>query len=566
MRPRTALYCGNLGWAIACRASSSSAGSWSTEGYTVTVRGDGPGDAGPSALGAGGSASRRGPGSAGSILLGGGAPPRGRPPRAFRTRSFRRKSGTPWRPAGRCGRPACPAHAGRASKSHRWPGPKTIGPNGFCFLSSLLAPPAMRQGLLGTMEGRVLRAGRPPRAPAFAAEAPEGTLTWFAKVWLRHARISRAPPARPVRRGSRRRGRHRRVRRAREARPFRRPGCSASRPHPASAATFWRRGFEVVEGGLWSAEGEMLLTQPEVAATSCTLVGEPASGRPSWRVRTVRLDQLPIPGRRVLREAGPPGGGTTGTGWEWTASGSAVPGSCSRSATGRPEPAGRFPSHARGASLRRGGDAQRARVREGHRRGRQALPPPGQPRLIRGPSPRRSGGGPGAGGEVDPLLDEVVRPRLHLVEDRADVLADDPEEDELDAAEDRDQDDDRRPAGGERGVAGTGRGSRRRRRPSPEGEAEVDGRLQGRLAERDDAVQAEAHHAAHGVLAASGPPRGHLERNPMLVNPTQPKRPRRNRLRSRICRWKTSHNPSRNESEIGRALVDRRAEIALMKR
>jgi FkbM family methyltransferase len=71
-------------------------------------------------------------------------------------------------------------------------------------------------------------------------------------------------------------------------------------PHPASAAKLRRRGFEVVQAALWSAEGESLLTQPEAAATSCTLIGTVKGGDPSWRVRTVRLDRLPIEGRHML--------------------------------------------------------------------------------------------------------------------------------------------------------------------------------------------------------------------------------------------------------------------------
>ncbi len=56
-------------------------------------------------------------------------------------------------------------------------------------------------------------------------------------------------------------------------------------PHPASAATLRRRGFEVVEAALWSADGDVLLTQPEAAATSCTAVGSRrAAARRSWRV------------------------------------------------------------------------------------------------------------------------------------------------------------------------------------------------------------------------------------------------------------------------------------------
>ena len=71
-------------------------------------------------------------------------------------------------------------------------------------------------------------------------------------------------------------------------------------PHPASAARLRQRGFSVIEAALWHARGSATLTQPTDAVTSCSLLAPGASERPSWTVSTVRLDQLSIPGARVL--------------------------------------------------------------------------------------------------------------------------------------------------------------------------------------------------------------------------------------------------------------------------
>ena len=71
-------------------------------------------------------------------------------------------------------------------------------------------------------------------------------------------------------------------------------------PHPEAANTLRRRGFQVVEAALWSGEGEAVLTQPTEATTSATLLDPGGHSLPSWKVRTVRLDQLPIIGRKVL--------------------------------------------------------------------------------------------------------------------------------------------------------------------------------------------------------------------------------------------------------------------------
>jgi FkbM family methyltransferase len=71
-------------------------------------------------------------------------------------------------------------------------------------------------------------------------------------------------------------------------------------PHPASAARLRRRGFTVLEAALWHEPGRVTLTQPTIAATSSSLVAGGAASLSSWTVDTVRLDQLEIPGRRVL--------------------------------------------------------------------------------------------------------------------------------------------------------------------------------------------------------------------------------------------------------------------------
>lgn len=71
-------------------------------------------------------------------------------------------------------------------------------------------------------------------------------------------------------------------------------------PLPGAAAVLRRRGFSVVEGALWREEGAATLTQPAAASTSATLL--PASGArgPTWEVRTMRLDALPLTGTRIL--------------------------------------------------------------------------------------------------------------------------------------------------------------------------------------------------------------------------------------------------------------------------
>jgi FkbM family methyltransferase len=124
-------------------------------------------------------------------------------------------------------------------------------------------------------------------------------LTRFAKIWLRHARIA-SHLARgsydAIVDGGASIGEFAAL--ARLACPHTPLVCVE--PHPASAARLRRRGFSVIEAALWSERGTATLTQPTDAVTSCSLLAAGAAERPAWTVPTVRLDQLPIPGARVL--------------------------------------------------------------------------------------------------------------------------------------------------------------------------------------------------------------------------------------------------------------------------
>jgi FkbM family methyltransferase len=125
------------------------------------------------------------------------------------------------------------------------------------------------------------------------------TLTRLSKIWLRHARLA----------GHLRRGSYDAIvdggASIGEFAALVRLACPRTpllcvEPPPASAARLRRRGFTVVEAALWHETGRATLTQPTPASTSSTLVAGGAAGLFSWAVDTVRLDQLPIPGRRVL--------------------------------------------------------------------------------------------------------------------------------------------------------------------------------------------------------------------------------------------------------------------------
>ena len=92
-------------------------------------------------------------------------------------------------------------------------------------------------------------------------------LTWFAKVWLRQARLVKhlaAGSYDAIIDGGASIGEFAAL--ARLACPNTRVLCVE--PHPPSAAVLRRRGFEVVEAALWNQRGSMRLTQPSDASTS----------------------------------------------------------------------------------------------------------------------------------------------------------------------------------------------------------------------------------------------------------------------------------------------------------
>jgi FkbM family methyltransferase len=124
-------------------------------------------------------------------------------------------------------------------------------------------------------------------------------LTWFAKVWLRQARLVahlRRSSYDAIVDGGASIGEFAAL--ARLACP--RTPLICVEPHPASAARLRQRGFVVVEAALWRERGTATLSQPAPEATSCTLVAPGQPDRPSWTVETIRLDQLPVAGHRVL--------------------------------------------------------------------------------------------------------------------------------------------------------------------------------------------------------------------------------------------------------------------------
>ena len=135
--------------------------------------------------------------------------------------------------------------------------------------------------------------------PLLRASGPRAALTHLAKIWLRHARIvghlSRASYDTVVDGGAS----------IGEFAALVRLACPrvpllCVEPHPASAERLRRRGFTVIEAALWNERGRTTLFQPTPAATSCSVVEPGQPGRPSWTVDTVRLDQLDLPGQRLL--------------------------------------------------------------------------------------------------------------------------------------------------------------------------------------------------------------------------------------------------------------------------
>lgn len=125
-------------------------------------------------------------------------------------------------------------------------------------------------------------------------------LTWFAKVWLRQARVMEhlsAGSYDAIVDGGASIGEFAAI--ARLACP--RIPLLCVEPHPPSAAVLRRRGFTVIEAALWDRRGTTRLMQPTAAVTSCTVAAVTVQpDRPSWDVQTVRLEDLPISGQNVL--------------------------------------------------------------------------------------------------------------------------------------------------------------------------------------------------------------------------------------------------------------------------
>lgn len=123
-------------------------------------------------------------------------------------------------------------------------------------------------------------------------------LTLFSKVWLRHARTYahlRNFDFDAVVDGGANIGEFAHL--ARSALPLAHLVCVE--PHPESAEYLQRHGFEVFRFALWDSQTKLTLSQPSSRSTSCTVLAVPES-KHSWTVETIRLDDLPIKGQRVL--------------------------------------------------------------------------------------------------------------------------------------------------------------------------------------------------------------------------------------------------------------------------
>jgi FkbM family methyltransferase len=123
-------------------------------------------------------------------------------------------------------------------------------------------------------------------------------LTWFSKVWLRHARLKHhleTSDYDAVIDGGANIGEFAAI--VRLTRPDLPLLCIE--PHPPSAAILRDKGFHVVEAALWNEQGRLGLSQPTAASTSCTVTNE-AEGTPRWEVDAVRLGDLEIPGVKIL--------------------------------------------------------------------------------------------------------------------------------------------------------------------------------------------------------------------------------------------------------------------------
>lgn len=122
-------------------------------------------------------------------------------------------------------------------------------------------------------------------------------LTSFSRIWLRHARWRlhlRHFAFDGVIDGGANIGEFAAV--VRESLPQAHLVCVE--PHPECAAILRRKGFEVVEAALWNEPGTLNLAQPGSPTSSTVAATQP--GRPNFAVKSIRLDEIPVGGSRLL--------------------------------------------------------------------------------------------------------------------------------------------------------------------------------------------------------------------------------------------------------------------------
>jgi FkbM family methyltransferase len=123
-------------------------------------------------------------------------------------------------------------------------------------------------------------------------------LSLLSKVWLRHARIQshlRTFRFDGVVDGGANIGEFAHL--VRDVLPLAHLVCVE--PHPKCADHLRRKGFEVVPYALWHSRATLTLSQPAAQSTSCTVLPI-STPRSSWTVEAIRLDELPIKGKRIL--------------------------------------------------------------------------------------------------------------------------------------------------------------------------------------------------------------------------------------------------------------------------
>ncbi len=147
-------------------------------------------------------------------------------------------------------------------------------------------------------------------------------LTTFSRVWLRHARfvaLLRKMRFDGVIDGGANVGEFTNL--VRDVLP--QADLVAVEPHPGNANVLRRQGHRVVEAALWHKTGTLTLTQPTSASTSCTVMPADATSG-TWQVEGIRLEDVPVSGRRLLvkldlQGAEPRALEGMGSLWDWCA-------------------------------------------------------------------------------------------------------------------------------------------------------------------------------------------------------------------------------------------------------